>query len=329
MAFLKKVLVVALLVVLGFAGYLTYWSYQPITESDKLPIEFSIKSGSTAKATAQQITNAGIPVDPYLFRILARTSGKANKMKAGNYELKPGTTPRQLLSQLVRGEFAQESLAVIEGWTFKQMRNAINTHPALKHDTAMMSDKELLAKITSDFKSPEGLFFPDTYMFATGASDLQIYRQAHATMLKQLDKVWVSRNIALPYKVPYDVLIMASIIEKETGQARDRTMVAAVFVNRLKIGMLLQTDPTVIYGMGDKYKGKIHRKDLETDTPYNTYTRAGLPPTPIALPGAASLEAAVNPAQTDVLYFVSRNDGSSHFSSNLKDHNNAVNKYQR
>jgi UPF0755 protein len=277
------------------------------------------------------MATAGVPVNPFLFGVLARVTGKAGQIKAGSYELKPDTTPRRLLSQLVRGEFAQESLTIIEGWTFRQMRQAVDAAPNLKHDTAKLSDKELLAKVAPDapYAGPEGLFFPDTYLFAKNASDLQIYRQAHDMMMKRLKTAWDKREPGLPYNDPYQALIMASLVEKETGQKGERAMIAGVFVNRLKTGMLLQTDPTVIYGMGDKYDGKIHKKDLETDTPYNTYTRAGLPPTPIALPGVQSLAAALAPAKTEALYFVSRGDGTSHFSSNLNEHNNAVNQYQR
>jgi UPF0755 protein len=261
--------------------------------------------------------------------LLARVSGRSSKLKAGSYELKPGTTPLKLVGQLARGEYAQEALVIIEGWTFKQMRDAIAAHPALKHDTAQWSDQELLARIDPDFRAAEGLFAPDTYLFAKGSSDLQVYRQAHGLLLKRLNDGWVKRDPALPYKSPYEALIMASIVEKETGQKSERDMIAGVFVNRLKLGMLLQTDPTVIYGMGDRYQGQIHKRDLLSDTPYNTYTRTGLPPTPIALPGVAALTAALNPAPTDALYFVSRNDGTSEFSGNLDDHNRAVNKYQR
>lgn len=311
------------------ASLITFWAYQPIIGDGQPPIEFSIRSGSSVRSSAEQIAAAGVPVNPGLFHLLARISGKSARIKAGNYELKPGTSPLALVDQLVRGEFAQEALAIIEGWTFRQMRQAIDGNPALKHDTATLSDKELLAKITSEYKAPEGLFFPDTYLFAKGASDMQVYRQAHALLLKRLDEAWSKRAPGLPFKTPYEALIMASIVEKETGQKSERNMIAAVFVNRLRRGMLLQTDPTVIYGMGEAFQGNIRRKDLEKDTPYNTYTRVGLPPTPIALPGAESIEAALNPAKADVLYFVSRGNGTSEFNNNLADHNRAVNKYQR
>ena len=311
------------------SAMVSFWAYHPIIAEGEQPIEFAIKPGSSVKSSADQIAAAGVPLNPDLFHLLARLSGKGAKLKAGNYELKPGTSPLALIDQLVRGEFAQESVAIIEGWTFRQMRQAIDAHPRIRHDTAGLSDKELLAKITTDYKFPEGLFFPDTYLFAKNSSDLQIYKQAHALMLKRLEEAWKNRAPDLPYKTPYEALIMASIIEKETGQKSERNLIAAVFVNRLKRGMLLQTDPTVIYGMGDRFQGNIRKKDLETDTPYNTYTRAGLPPTPIALPGAESLAAALNPAQSDALYFVSRGNGTSEFSNNLADHNRAVNKYQR
>ncbi len=329
MALIKKILVWIVVLALISGAAFTYWARQPIIDPGRPAIEFSVKAGSGSRSTAQQIAAAGVPVNPLLLAMLARGTGKSAKLKAGNYQLKPGTTPLKLIDQLVRGEFAQEGLAIIEGWTFKQMRQAMAAHPALSHDTAQWSDKDLLAKITPNYTMPEGLFFPDTYLFAKGSSELQIYKRSHALMQKRLAEGWVRRDLSLPYKTPYEALIMASIIEKETGQKSERDLIAGVFVNRLKQGMLLQTDPTVIYGMGDEYDGNIRKRDLQKDTPYNTYTRAGLPPTPIALPGAASLQAALNPAKTDSLYFVARGDGSSEFSANLDDHSRAVNKYQR
>lgn len=324
----KFILFVIVFSALSAAAF-TFWANQPILSAEEKPIAFSIKSGSGVRGSAEQIASAGVPVSPLLLGVLARITGKSTKLKAGSYELKSGTTPLALVDQLVRGEYAQESLVIIEGWTFKQMRQVIAEHPALKHDTAALSDKELLAKITTQYTKPEGLFFPDTYLFAKGSSDLQIFKQAHSLLLKRLDDAWARRDPSLPYKTPYEALIMASIIEKETGQKSERNMIAAVFVNRLKRGMLLQTDPTVIYGMGEIFQGNIRKRDLETDTPYNTYTRTGLPPTPIALPGAESLAAALSPAKSEALYFVSRGNGSSEFSNNLNDHNRAVNKYQR
>ena len=324
----RLVLGVVMLTVL-FAGVVAWWAHQPILAEGK-PVEFTIKSGSSVRATAQQIADAGAPLNPTLFTLLVRATGQSGKLKAGQYELKLGVSPMKLIDKLARGEFAQESVTIIEGWTFKQMRRALASHPALKHDAEQLSDKDLLLKIgVTEYKHPEGLFFADTYLFAKGSSELQIYKQAHAGLMKRLNEQWAKRDQALPYKSPYEALIMASIVEKETGQKSERGMIAGVFVNRLRIGMLLQTDPTVIYGMGEEYRGNIRKRDLTTDTPYNTYTRGGLPPTPIALPGMQSLTAALNPEKTNALYFVARGDGSSQFSSNLNDHNRAVNQYQR
>jgi len=326
---INKLLAFIVIIAIFAAGAFVYWAQQPIIAADQQSIKFTVQTGSSVHTSMQQITNSGVPVNPTLLAWLARLTGKASKLKAGSYDLRPGTSPLHMIEQLVRGEFAQESLVIIEGWTFQQMRQAIAANPALKHESTQWSEEELLAKVAPDFKAAEGLFFPDTYLFARGASDLQIYKQANAQMLKHLTEGWNTRASSVPYKTPYEALIMASIVEKETGQKSERVKIAGVFVNRLKRGMLLQTDPTVIYGMGDKYQGQIHKRDLQTDTPYNTYTRAGLPPTPIALAGAASLAAALNPANTDALYFVSRNDGTSQFSDNLDDHNHAVNQYQK
>jgi UPF0755 protein len=328
---LKKLFLLILLALVAAAAAGWHWSSQPVVlypEGQDAP-EFSIKSGSGVRSSAQQIAQAGIPLNPLLFEILVRTTGQGSKLKAGDYEIPSGTTPVELVDMMVRGDYAHRALSIIEGWSFRQMRDAIAAEPALRHDTAQMSDAELMSKINPELKLPEGLFAPDTYLFAKGSSDLQVYKQAHALLLKRLGEAWAKRDPTLPYKTPYDALIMASIVEKETGQKSERAMIAGVFVNRLRVGMLLQTDPTVIYGMGARYKGVIHKSDLTTDTPYNTYTRAGLPPTPTALPGNAALAAALKPAATDALYFVSRGDGSSQFSANLPDHNRAVNRYQR
>jgi UPF0755 protein len=326
---MKRLLLTLLLLAALVAAAGFYWSRQPIIEAGAQTIDFTITPGAGVNGAAQQMATAGVPLNPDLFALFVRISGEGTRIKAGSYELKPGTTPMRLLQQLVRGEFAQQALTVIEGWSFKQMRRAIAEQPALKHDTITWTDQELLAKLTTEYRHPEGLFFPDTYLFAKGASDLQVYRQAFALMNRKLNEAWARRDLSLPYRSPYEALIMASIVEKETGQKSERGLVAGVFTNRLKVGMLLQTDPTVIYGMGERYQGKIRKVDLLTDTAYNTYTRAGLPPTPISLPGAASLAAALNPDKTEALYFVARGDGTSHFSSNLSEHNQAVNRYQR
>ena len=328
MRFIKKLILFAIVFMIAAGAWFFYWAGQPITTSGE-PIDFAITAGSGVGVASQQIARAGVPVNPFMFSMLARVTRNASRIKAGTYELKPNTTPRALIGQLVRGEFAQESLTIIEGWTFRQMRLAVAASKTLKHDTKEMSDMDLMAKISTEYKTPEGLFFPDTYLFAKGSSDLKIYKQAHALMLDRLKAAWAKRDESLPYKTPYEALIMASIVEKETGQKSERAMIAGVFVNRLKQGMMLQTDPTVIYGMGESYAGNIRKKDLETNTPYNTYVHVGLPPTPISLPGVQSLEAALGPAKTEALYFVSRGDGSSKFSDNLPDHNKAVNQYQR
>lgn len=329
MFLIRKLFSAVLLLALLAGAAFVVWALRPITEAGHAPIEFEIKRGSGVRASMNQIAAAGVPVDPRLMELLARGTGRGGELKAGYYELKPGTTPMALVDQLVRGEQALGAVTVVEGWTFRQMRAAIAASPRLRHDSAGLSDAELMERIGSKHRHPEGWFFPDTYLYAKGSSDLQIYRQAHALMQQRLNQVWQARDRDLPYKSPYEALIMASIIEKETGRAEERDKVAAVFVNRLRLGMLLQTDPTVIYGIGERFDGNIRRRDLTTDTPYNTYTRPGLPPTPIALPGAESLAAAFNPAPINALYFVARGDGTSHFSNNLAEHNRAVDKYQR
>jgi UPF0755 protein len=331
MASLKKFFVFCTLLVLliGAASgwWFMRWMDTPLN-NDKV-VEFTIKSGSNIRAASRQLVDAGVPVHPYLFEALARITGKAASLKAGSFELQTQETPQQLLKKMVEGKFSLTNLSIIEGWSFKQMRSAIDAHPAIKHDTTGLSDRDLLIKIGSKYTHPEGLFFPDTYLFAKNSSDVQVYQQAHQAMLNRLDEAWNKRANNLPYKDAYQALVMASIIEKETGQASERGMIASVFVNRLRAGMLLQTDPTVIYGMGEKFRGNIRKHDLTTDTPYNTYTRAGLPPTPIALPGVDALKAALNPEPSNAYYFVARGNGTSHFSENLNDHNKAVNKYQR
>lgn len=328
--FFVLLILLVLLVMAGGAG-LVYWSMQALSTADGAAKtqDFSIKTGSGLRSASRQIRDAGVPMNPYLFELLARVSGKAAQMKAGSFEFADGDTPNDLLRKISNGEFSHGSLTIIEGWNFKQMRAAVDANPAIKHETAGWDEQRIMQQIDSEFGAAEGWFFPDTYVFAKGSSDLDIYQLAHQAMRKKLAQAWQERAAELPYKTPYEALIMASIIEKETGQAVERDLIAAVFVNRLRAGMLLQTDPTVIYGMGEKYQGKIRKVDLQTDTPYNTYTRAGLPPTPIALPGAASINAALNPAKSKVYYFVAKGDGTSQFSTNLDEHNRAVNKFQR
>jgi UPF0755 protein len=319
---LKKLVVLILLLIVAVSASFGYWATQPISTSAH---EFTIKAGSGLRSSTQQIANAGVPIQPIFLEVLARLNNQQNKIKAGTYLSNAGITPQELLNKMVRGEFLQFNLTLIEGWTFKQMRQAILQNPYLQHDTADLTEQEILAKLNSDYTQAEGLFFPDTYLFPKGTSDMEVYQTAFNQLQQRLMQAWKQRDVqATPFKNPYEALILASIVEKETGLKADRQLIAGVFVNRLRKGMLLQTDPTVIYGMGEMYQGNIRKSDLLRDTPYNTYTRIGLPPTPIALVGMESITAALNPIRTDALFFVSRGDGSSQFSSNLDDHNRAV-----
>jgi UPF0755 protein len=273
-----------------------------------------------------------VPVALEPFVLMTRVLRLESRLKSGNYEFKSGITPYEVLQKLALGDTNEDVVTIIEGWTVKRMRAELDTDPSLKHDTAGLTDAQLLAAIgasETSVSNAEGLFFPDTYLFDKGSSDLDIYRRAYRLMQQQLTRAWAQREPGLPYGTPYEALTVASLIEKETSRSADRPLVAAVFANRLRLGMPLQTDPAVIYGIGDEYSGRLRKRDLETDTPYNTYKRRGLPPTPIALPSAASLEAAMKPAATSALYFVSRGDGSSIFSDTLGDHNKAVDKYIR
>ncbi|MDP1681334.1 MAG: endolytic transglycosylase MltG [Burkholderiales bacterium] len=306
------------------AHYLTTTTPLPTT-----PFEFNVKPGTTMRGVAQQLAQEGVVAQPLLFTWMARLSGKGSALKAGNYELEAALTPWDLLQKLTKGDVTLSEVKFIEGWTFQQMRQALDRAPGLQHETQALSPEEIMVRLGFPDQHPEGRFFPDTYFFSSGMSDLGILARAHKLMQAQLDSAWRERAPNLPYATPDEALIMASIIEKETGQAIERPMIAGVFINRLRIGMLLQTDPTVIYGLGESFDGNLRRRDLLTDTPYNTYTRAGLPPTPIAMPGLGALQAALHPAQTQALYFVARGNGLHQFSSTLAQHNQAVNRYQR
>ncbi|MGF6599712.1 UPF0755 protein [Paraburkholderia sp. GAS448] len=334
MSLLKKCLIAGVILVTLVAAAVAgvyHWATSPI-DLTPAQLDVTIKPHSSLRSVTAQLNRGGVPVEPELFVLMTRLLGLQSQLKSGNYEFKAGITPYEVLQKLARGDVNEYVATIIEGWTFRHMRAELDANPALKHDTAGMSDADLLAAIgapEAPIGNGEGLFFPDTYLFDKDTSDLDIYRRAYRLMKLRLDEAWAARAPGLPYKTPYDALTMASIIEKETGKASDRPMVSAVFANRLRVGMPLQTDPTVIYGLGDSYEGRLKKRDLQTDTPYNTYTRMGLPPTPIALPGVASLQAALNPAQTTALYFVSRGDGSSIFSDTLDDHNKAVDKYIR
>lgn len=323
-----RLFVLALVGVAGAAGGLAWFAYQPVALRES-PLDFTIEPGSSMRQVARQLVEAGIGVEPFLLVGLARVTRQANGIKAGSYEVERGLTPLQLLAKLTRGDVSQAELALIEGWNFRQVRAALDRHPDLRHDSTGLSDAEILQRIGADARHPEGWFYPDTYLFARRSSDLDVLRRAYRNMQAVLEREWPRRADGLPYKTPYDALIMASLVEKETGQAADRPLIASVFINRLRAGMLLQTDPTVIYGLGAGFDGNLRKRDLVADTPYNTYTRPGLPPTPIAMPGTAALRAALNPQASDYLYFVARGDGSSEFSRSLDDHNRAVARYIR
>jgi len=325
---IRKVFTLLILLVLLATAGMTYYAFHPLS-LPATPFEFDLKQGSSLKGAARQLQHAGLLGQEWPFVLLARVKGESMQLKAGNYELKRPVSPLQLLQIIIKGEFSQRKIGIIEGWTFKQFRSALNSNRYLAHDSTGLTDLEILQRIGAVENHPEGLFFPDTYNFVAGSSDLAILRIAYHTMQQRLQEAWASRQANLPFQTPYQALILASIVEKETGTASDRSMIAGVFVNRLRKRMLLQTDPTVIYGMGDRFDGNLRKRDLLSDTPYNTYTRRGLTPTPIALPGSAALQATLHPARTDALYFVARGDGSSHFSSNLISHNRAVKKYQQ
>lgn len=316
-----------LLGLLALAG-LGYLANRPL-QLPTTPFAFELKQGSSLSSAARDLSQAGLLRQSWVFVWLGRWQDKAGQLKAGSYALDQPVSTLELLTIITKGQVVQSMFSVIEGWTFNQLRNQLNANYSIAHDTLGMSDREILQRIGATETHPEGLFFPDTYHFVAGSSDLEIFKRAYQTMHKRLQEIWQAREPDLPLENPYQALILASIVEKETGAAKDRAMIAGVFVNRLRKGMMLQTDPTVIYGLGNKFDGNLRKRDLLADTPYNTYTRSGLTPTPISLPGLAALQAATHPAQTDALYFVARGDGSSHFSSDLSGHNRAVNKYQR
>ena len=327
----RRLLIVLLLLAALAAmvgGAAAWWLGQPLAlKADS--IELEIEPGTSPRGVAQAAVDAGVQTDARWLYYWFRLSKQDRQIRAGNYEITAGTTPRTLLQKLVRGEESLRAITLVEGWNFRQVRAVLAKDEFLKHDTAAMSEAELMAALGKPGMAAEGMFFPDTYTFAKGSSELAVLRRALHAMERRLDEVWALRAADSPLRSPYEALTLASIVEKETGRVSDRGQIAGVFTNRLRIGMRLQTDPTVIYGLGESFDGNLRRKDLQTDTPWNTYTRAGLPPTPIALPGKASLMAAVQPEATKAIYFVARGDGTSHFSATLDEHNRAVNRYQR
>jgi UPF0755 protein len=327
----KVILWFVLLAVLasGLLAWTAWWYSEQPLKVVRGATEFTVPRGYTMRQTADVIWNSGVRADPRILSTLARLTNRAQQIKAGTYEVKAGITPWQLILKLEAGDVARGSVLLVEGWTFRQVRAALEKNPDLLQDTKGLSDAEILARIGADYKHPEGLFFPDTYVFNKRTSALTVLANAHRAMQKRLNSAWEGRSSDLPLKTPYEALILASIVDKETGRHDERARIANVFMNRLRIGMLLQTDPTVIYGMGEKFNGNLRRRDLETDTLWNTYTRKRLPPTPIAMPGHESIHAVIHPQGGDMLYFVARGDGSSEFSRTLKEHNRAVDRYQR
>lgn len=328
MKLLRWVVLLALLAAAAAAGAAWWWLNRPLPLASDA-VEASIEPGTTPRAIADAWVKAGVKVPPRLLYESFRWSGKARRIRAGSYEIGRGTTARTLLNKMVQGDVTMSALLVIEGWTFKQLRAELAKAEHLKPDTTAMTEAQIMAALGEPGVAAEGRFFPDTYTYDKGSSDLAVLRRAHRAMKKRLEEAWAMRSPDTPLVNPDQLLTLASIVEKETGLPADRGKVAAVFLNRLRLGMPLQTDPAVIYGLGDTFDGNLRRRDLTADGPYNTYLRAGLPPTPIAMPGKASLLAAVKPEPIKALYFVSRGDGTSEFSDGLAAHSRAVNKYQR
>ena len=323
----KTLFTLFILAVLATAGYAAWYVGSPVTIR-KYPVEVEIPRGAGFRSALEQLEKAGVSTRRYEFELMARALGKVRDVKAGSYEIAQPLTPLQLLQKLTRGDVTQSEIRLIEGWTFAQFRAALDASADLRHDTKGLEDAQVLARLQATESHPEGLFFPDTYLFGKGSSDLAVLRRAYRAMARHLREEWEMRDQRVPYATPYEALTMASIVEKETGQAGERDLIAGVLVNRLRVGMRLQVDPTIIYGLGAAFDGNLKRNHLADDGPYNTYTRAGLPPTPIAMPGLASLRAAMRPGKTSAMYYVSRNDGSSQFSRTLEEHNRAVTRYQ-
>ena len=330
-------LTLIILTILAIFGGSVAWLEMPMglkpqalnTSVNAQALDLSIEPGTTPKGVAQAIADAGADVSPHLLRVWFRLSGQDRAIKAGSYEITSEMSPRRVLNMLTRGEESLKSISLVEGWTFKQFKQALAKAETVKLTTQALSDSEIMSQLGRPNLHPEGRFYPDTYTYSKGSTDIAIMKRALKAMDRQLEKAWNQKPAHLKLANATELLTLASIVEKETGRASDRPLISAVFHNRLKIGMRLQTDPTVIYGLGDAFDGNLRRVDLRTDTPYNTYTRAGLPPTPIAMPGKAALMAAISPAPSNALYFVAKGDGTSHFSQSLNEHNNAVNKYQR
>jgi UPF0755 protein len=332
---LLRALLALLLVAIAVAAW-TWIDYQRFTQA-QLPIAqdgatIDVPRGSSYPLIVAELRRLDIAGhgfrDGLYWRALGRELGVAGRLHAGEYALPQGITPRALLHKMAAGEVVQHRFTIVDGWTFRQLRLALANEAGLQQTLPGSSDEDIARRIGIADGRPEGWFLPETYSFVKGESDFDVLKRAHVEMQKALERLWSARSADVKLETPYEALILASIVERETAQPNERAQIAGVFVRRLKLGMRLQTDPTVIYGMGESYAGNIRRSDLEADTPYNTYARDGLPPTPIALPGAVALEAALHPAPGDALYFVARGDGSHEFSPTLEAHNRAVQKFQ-
>jgi len=319
---------VLLLAVAAVAAALLWYQVQRPLDVRGERVAIFVPAGASARAVGERLREQGVDVNVDLFVAAARYGEVTQHLRAGRYEIRRGMRLADVIDRLRRGDTLKEKLTIIEGWTYREMRAAVAAHPLLRRDSDTLDDGQLLAAIGATESHPEGLFAPDTYLFDAGSSDLDVLRRAYRAQQARLARAWDQRSAGLPLKSPYEALILASIIEKETGQAVERARIGGVFVNRLRIGMPLQTDPAVSYGLGEKFDGNLRKRDLTTDSPYNTYMRGGLPPTPISLPGLASIEAALKPEPTRALYFVARGDGTSHFSESLPEHNRAVGRYQ-
>ena len=301
---------------------------QPMTISTAVPAMLQVKPGSSLRSIAASLQQQGLVADGRYFVWMARLRSQASRIQAGEYQIEAGMTPAQLLDGMVSGRVRQYAITVPEGWTFRQMMAKVDANPYLEHRLTGLVDEEVMARLGHAGEHPEGRFFPDTYHFPRGLSDVEFLQRAYQAMAQRLEQEWSGRAEGLPLKSPYEALILASIVEKETGAPRERGEIAGLFIRRLQKGMRLQTDPTVIYGIGPGYDGNIRKSDLQRDTPYNTYTRKGLPPTPIAIPGGDALHAALHPVAGESLYFVARGDGTHHFSASLEEHECAVVRYQ-
>jgi UPF0755 protein len=314
---------------LALAGAVAWSWYRTPLSLPRSPFDFEVRSGASLASVARALQAQGVVPRAVALTALARYQRVDRTIKAGSYEIEQGITLPQLLAKLTQGDVTQTAITIVEGTTFAQLKRALDESPNVAHQIDGLSDAELLARLGATETAPEGLFFPDTYYFAAGSSDVAVLKRAYRALQTRLAAAWSRRAPNLPLASPYEALILASVVEKETAHAEDRPLIASVFINRLAHGMRLQTDPTVIYGLGERFDGNLRKHDLETDSPYNTYVRLGLPPTPIALPSQASLDVVVNPPPTPYLYFVSRGDGTSQFSASLIEHNRAVSKYQR